>query len=62
MIFILERISEKPSSYVGEEEQIGNKRKGRLNPLDNVKDSTIQYVSGMAERSSLRISLNHNKR
>ena len=30
----------------------------RLNPLDNVKESIIQYVSGMAERSSRRISLN----
>ena len=29
----------------------------RLNPLDNVKNSTTQYVSGMADGSSRREAL-----
>ncbi len=33
----------------------------RLNPLDNVKNSTTQYVSGMADISSRRLSLNHRE-
>lgn len=28
--------------------------------MDTVMDTTIQYVSGMADGSSRRISLNHN--
>ena len=36
---------------------IQKKYERRLIPLDNVKDSTTQYVSGMADNSSHRISL-----
>lgn len=37
----------------------GNEKKGRrLKPLDN-SICTIQYVSGMADNCSYRISLNH---
>ena len=37
----------------------GNEKRGRrLKPLDNAI-CTIQYVSGMADNSSYRISLNH---
>lgn len=38
--------------------KIGNISKRRLNPLDNF-EFTSQYVSGMANESSQRISLNH---
>ena len=31
----------------------------RLTPLDNFTEITIQYIRGMANRSSLGISLNH---
>jgi len=34
---------------------IQKKYERRLIPLDNVKDSTTQYVSGMANRSSRRL-------
>ncbi len=40
---------------------IQKKYERRLIPLDNVKDSTTQYVSGMANRSSRRLSLNHRE-
>jgi hypothetical protein len=46
----------------GEEKPTGNHKKRRLNPLDNVKEPISQYVSGIAERSSLRISLDYRGR
>ena len=53
----------KDISYVGEISRIWKMiRKRRLNPLDNVIDSTTQYVSGMAEQRSHRIGLDNNRR
>lgn len=37
-----------------------NKKGRRHTPVDTVKETTIQYVSGMADGSSRRKSLNPN--
>lgn len=38
-----------------------NQREGGLGPLDNFTESTNQYVSGMANEYSLRVSLNYTR-